>query len=387
MGIRRWSMAVAVALAGCSDESDQRGDDAWEPSSDEAPDDDGSEAPAEDGDTGSEDDTGGVDDPTMPGESDDGVDDSTTGPGFDCSPWQTVWIGAPCANDGECAYDGGVCLREDQGFPCGTCSQPCDQLCPDLEGAPETFCVDAADVGLPSAGNCLSKCDVALLGGDGCRDGYGCGTLPRFNEAQVEAAVCVPDPFVPPPTDCASQLDALGATWEPTSHDDESPDGYPDLVCSIAEPVHLYEPAPGLTLRYVEDDSPGHVLLGCEAALAVARSSVVAVELGAVEWVHYGTYNCRPISGTNTLSEHAFANAIDIYGFELDDGSFWTIIDHWEDFAEAPSTPGGSWLRDWTDAIWEMGFWNILLTPEYNDAHDNHVHADLTPGGNYYYWE
>jgi len=106
-----------------------------------------------------------------------------------------------------------------------------------------------------------------------------------------------------------------------------------------------------------------------------------------VEWVHYGTYNCRTISGTSTLSEHAFANAIDIYGFELDNGSFWTVIDHWEDFVEMPATPGGTWLRDWADAIWDMGFWTILLTPEYNDAHDNHVHADLTPGGNYYYWE
>src|SRR5437870_5061423 len=123
MGIRRWSMVVTVALAGCGDDADQNADDAWEPSSDEAPDDDGGEAPADDDDTGGDDETAGVDDPTMPGESDDGVDDSTTGSGFDCSPWQTVWIGAPCASDAECAYDGGVCLREDQGFPCGTCSQ------------------------------------------------------------------------------------------------------------------------------------------------------------------------------------------------------------------------------------------------------------------------
>lgn len=184
------------------------------------------------------------------------------------------------------------------------------------------------DVGLASAGRCLSKCDVDLLGGNGCRDGYGCGTLPRFAEAQVEAAVCVPEPFVPPATDCASQLDALGATWEPTTHEPESPEGYPDLLCTIDEPVNLYEPAPGLTLRYVDSDSPGHVLVNCQTASSIARSSAVAAEMGAVQFVHYGTYNCRPIAGTDTLSEHAFANAIDTYGFELDDGNFWTVIDH-----------------------------------------------------------
>ena len=67
--------------------------------------------------------------------------------------------------------------------------------------------------------------------------------------------------------------------------------------------------------------------------------------LGAVEFVHYGTYNCRPIAGTSTLSQHAYANAIDIYGFTLDDGSFYTVIDDWEDFVDAPVTAGGSWLR------------------------------------------
>jgi len=381
MGIRRWW--VAVAFAGCGSDPSERGDDAWEPGTDDGVG-ESSGVGLDESDDGTEDESGD-DDPTMP--LDTGEDDSTTGAGYDCSPWSTVWIGAPCASDAECAYDGGICLREDEGFPCGTCSQACDMLCPDLEGAPETFCVDAADVGLASSGRCLSKCDVDLLGGNGCRDGYGCGTLERFNDPQTQAAVCVPEPLVPPPTDCASQLDALGASWEPTAHATESPEGYPDLECTIVEPVRLYEPVPGITLRYVGDDSPGDVLLGCQAALAVARSSQVAVEMGAVEWVHYGTYNCRTISGTSTLSEHAFANAIDIYGFELDNGSFWTVIDHWEDFVEMPATPGGSWLRDWADAIWDMGFWTILLTPEYNDAHDNHVHADLTPGGNYYYWE
>jgi hypothetical protein len=28
-------------------------------------------------------------------------------------------------------------------------------------------------------------------------------------------------------------------------------------------------------------------------------------------------------------------------------------------------------------------YWNIILTPNYNSAHDNHFHIDLTPNANY----
>ena len=63
----------------------------------------------------------------------------------------------------------------------------------------------------------------------------------------------------------------------------------------------------------------------CEAALATAKTGAIAAEMGAVEIVHYGTYNCRPIAGTSTLSQHAFANAIDLYGFTLDSGPFYTV--------------------------------------------------------------
>lgn len=40
---------------------------------------------------------------------------------------------------------------------------------------------------------------------------------------------------------------------------------------------------------------------------------------GEFNWTHMGVYNCRPIGGTDTPSQHAFSNAIDIgpyYGVE-----------------------------------------------------------------------
>lgn len=114
---------------------------------------------------------------------------------IDCTPaWAESWIGSPCTGDGDCMYDGGFCLREDDGFPCGTCSQACTSLCPDLDGAPVTYCIDGADVGLASAGHCVSQCDNALAGEEGCRDGYVCNALARFDGSDV-ADVCIPAAF------------------------------------------------------------------------------------------------------------------------------------------------------------------------------------------------
>lgn len=67
-------------------------------------------------------------------------------------------------------------------------------LCPDAGDAPVTFCINGTDVGQQDEGMCLSKCDTDGLGGDGCREGYACDILGRF-DASASAGVCVPEEF------------------------------------------------------------------------------------------------------------------------------------------------------------------------------------------------
>ena len=31
----------------------------------------------------------------------------------------------------------------------------------------------------------------------------------------------------------------------------------------------------------------------------------------------------------------------------------------------------------------DLQTWNVVLTPDYNSAHDNHFHLDLTPGSHF----
>lgn len=377
------SSSVAVALViGCGGGS--AGPEAWSP-------DTSGEGASGSGDTAGVPGDGTVadgvatssDDPSAATTS--SVDASSTGEPLDCTPWASTWIGAPCLDDGECTYDGGVCLREDQGFPCGTCSLPCEDLCPDQDGAPGTFCVDAADVGLEAGGTCLSRCDPELLGGNGCRDGYGCAALSRHLDPGTSTGVCVPAGMFSPMTACQQTLVDRGVAFVPTTHELDHPDGHPELDCEIIDPVLLYSPVLDITLREGDDAHP--VLVACETAIAIADSLEIAAQMepiGAVEVLHYGTYNCRVIAGTSTLSNHAEGRAIDLAGFVLADGQTLSVVADWEDGVASPVTAEGQWLRAFTDALWDTMTWHIILTPEYNADHDDHVHVDLTPGEMFY---
>ncbi|PRP89959.1 hypothetical protein ENSA5_69000 [Enhygromyxa salina] len=301
------------------------------------------------------------------------------------SSWDP-WIGGPCVDDQDCAYEGGVCLREDEGWPCGTCSQPCELLCPDIDGAPGTFCANQAlvDPFGPDSGACLQRCDPSLLPSGGCRPGYSCTLVEREADPGVWAAVCLAKEFAPPLSECQQALDDAGLLWIPAYIPLDHPDTHPNLDCEIDEAVRLFSPVNGIDYRYISHEEPSSMLVSCEMALALDHLSELLLAKDAVEVAHIGTYNCRVISGTDTLSEHSFAHAIDLGGFTLEGGQYLSVLDDWEDGVAEPVTFEGQWLKDLTDQRHEQGIFNIILTPEYNDAHDNHFHVDLTPGADFY---
>lgn len=90
------------------------------------------------------------------------------------------------------------------------------------------------------------------------------------------------------------------------------------------------------------------------------------------------------IAGTDELSRHAYGDAIDLFGFGFSDGAFWSLVDDWEHDTTAFSTPAAQWLWDASHRWHDEHIWNIILTPNYNAAHDNHFHVDLTPGSDFY---
>ncbi len=297
------------------------------------------------------------------------------------------WIGGPCDGDADCNFDGGYCLPEADGFPRGMCTQSCAGLCPDRDGMPVTFC--AADV--IDSGTCVQRCDSTFFAATGCRPGYTCEGRDRAGEPPNNIGVCVPGDApveVTPPTNvnqaCLNTLTELGVQYTVASSPDDSPSGRPDLTCRLNTPLYVQSPIGNVDYLVHNRTESSAVFITCYFARALFRLSELLEELDVVRVGHIGTYNCRVISGTDTLSEHGNANAIDLKWFETSDGRRYDVEDHWEhgrtrDF----DTQEGEWLYQVSRQMYNRRIFNIILTPEFNAAHDNHFHVDMTPGAQF----
>ena len=91
---------------------------------------------------------------------------------------------------------------------------------------------------------------------------------------------------------------------------------------------------------------------------------------------HAGSFSCRRINGRSDgrFSEHATANAIDIIGFSLADGTRVSVLDDWADVG-----PKAAFLRETRDGACDL--FATTLSPEYNAAHADHLHFDQAARG------
>jgi hypothetical protein len=295
------------------------------------------------------------------------------------------FIGSPCESVSDCSYDGATCLSPVRGYPGGMCSSDCERFCPDAEGYPTTFCVDSVGVSRPV---CHSRCDFASYPGRGCRSDYVCRIQPRSGEADVEYGTCIPDDGSEPDgmiSDCLQYLIDRGINFEMTTYADRHPEGRSDRTCSLEDPVRLHSPINGINFRYHYDD-PGSfrsMLVACPLAQAIVDMTDVLHTYDVTEVLHVGTTVCRMISGTDSISQHGLGLAIDLSGFFDDDAVFSGVYEHWEDGDDSPESYEGSFLYDFVHDLYDLWVFNVILTPEFNAAHDNHFHVDMTEGSHY----
>ena len=123
--------------------------------------------------------------------------------------------------------------------------------------------------------------------------------------------------------------------------------------CSVATGMHLFE------TRIVQ-----------QAALRHFGSRVAVID-------HAGSYSCRRLYGraTGAYSEHATADAIDILGFRLADGTRVSVLDDWNH-----GGPKSAFLREVRDGACRL--FSTVLSPDYNAAHADHLHFDQAQRGN-----
>lgn len=91
---------------------------------------------------------------------------------------------------------------------------------------------------------------------------------------------------------------------------------------------------------------------------------------------HLGSYSCRRLYGRSAgdWSEHATADAIDVAGFRLSDGTHISVLNDWKDGGEK-----AAFLREVRTGGCKL--FATVLSPDYNAAHRDHLHLDQAARG------
>ncbi|MBI5501663.1 MAG: extensin family protein [Deltaproteobacteria bacterium] len=181
-----------------------------------------------------------------------------------------------------------------------------------------------------------------------------------------------PDPVL----DCESRLEAAGVRWAPASLPvRRRPNGD---VCGVEQAVTYREGPTGI--RW----SP-HPVVSCGLALALARLETVAQQeaerlLGSriTRIEQGGTTACRRIARfPGMMSEHSFANGIDVRSFKLADGRTVAVQRWFGDTAAEPAIPEGRFLRTLARRLYDEDVFSVVLTAFWDSLHDDHFHLDL----------
>jgi hypothetical protein len=181
-----------------------------------------------------------------------------------------------------------------------------------------------------------------------------------------------PDPI----PDCESRLAAAGVRFRAGALPlRQRPDGH---VCGAPQVV-VYERGPG-EIRY-----NARPVASCGLALALARFELILQQeaqrqLGSrvTRIRQEGTYACRKMARYRSfVSEHSYANAIDISAFTLADGRRISIERHFGPTNQEPRSAEARFLRSLARRLYDEGAFSGVLTPYFDALHRNHFHFDL----------
>jgi hypothetical protein len=159
----------------------------------------------------------------------------------------------------------------------------------------------------------------------------------------------------------------------------------------IADPITVKAPVNGVAWRYTESTSQRKTLYAdCELIKSLADAAPILRDHAVTEVADIGIYNYRCIDQSKTppncsMSQHAYARAIDLAAFLDTSNTTYTVLTDWD--IDPATTTCTAETSDDKDAflhtlICELkaaNVWNIVLTPNYNADHRNHLHVDLTP--------
>jgi len=184
-----------------------------------------------------------------------------------------------------------------------------------------------------------------------------------------------PQSIAPRPADeaCLTDLSKTGARFTAI------PDSYGGPGCSKLGTVQLAALAGDVSQFGVSNIGP----VQCHVASAFsnwarfgvdrAARQILGSPLARIETM--GSYACRNIAGSNRRSAHASAEAIDVSGFVLEDGRRITLTGDWRN--------GTAEEREFLRVVHRSACrrFGTVLGPDYNRAHEDHLHLEGTATG------
>jgi hypothetical protein len=128
----------------------------------------------------------------------------------------------------------------------------------------------------------------------------------------------------------------------------------------------------------------------CRLSLVLEEAARVLSSHG-VSAMHVGTaYRRASRLRRRKLSQHAHALAMDVVGFTLQDGRTLLVERDWHGQIGSPPCGPGSiidppghgavTLRNLVCDLARQGLFHTILTPNYDEAHHDHVHLDIRRG-------
>ncbi|MEG3088681.1 extensin-like domain-containing protein [Sphingomonas sp. PB4P5] len=171
---------------------------------------------------------------------------------------------------------------------------------------------------------------------------------------------------------CRAQLDRAGVRYTVLPEVTAGQCGYANgvrLTAGGARRIAFAPPGVGLSCPVAAGLSVWEWDVVQPAARRYFGQRVVSID-------HYGSYSCRRLYGRSQgdLSEHASANAVDVAGFRLEDGTRVSIIGDWQDQGDK-----GTFLRAVRTGACDL--FATVLSPDYNAAHRDHLHLDQANRG------
>jgi hypothetical protein len=147
--------------------------------------------------------------------------------------------------------------------------------------------------------------------------------------------------------------------------------GAPQVVMYLRGPAKIaYEPPPILTCKMAL------ALASWEKIISEEAERTLHARVARIEQL--GTYNCRVIpTAPGTMSEHGYANAIDIGRIYLENGRNIDIYRDFDKGDDEPKAKNGIFLRAISRRANDEEVFSHVLTPFFDRAHDNHFHLDL----------